>query len=83
MSPQAQIFYRFGIALLIGFLIGLQREYDYDVTSKPEEKTFAGVRTFSLISLTGCSAAFLSDLFDSIWIFFVVFLSLTILIGLA
>jgi uncharacterized membrane protein (DUF4010 family) len=83
MSPQAQLFYRFGIALLIGFLIGLQREFDYDVTEKPEEKTFAGVRTFSLIALTGCSAALLSDLFESSWIFLGVFLSLALMIAVA
>jgi uncharacterized membrane protein (DUF4010 family) len=83
MSPQAQLFYRFGIALLIGFLIGLQREFDYDVTEKSEEKIFAGVRTFSLIALTGCSAALLSDLFESSWIFLGVFLSLTLMIAVA
>jgi uncharacterized membrane protein YhiD involved in acid resistance len=57
MSPQAELFYRFGIALLIGFLVGLQREFDYDSSEKPDDKQFAGVRTFSLIGLTGCSAA--------------------------
>lgn len=83
MSPQAQLFYRFGVALLIGFLIGLQREHDYDVSDKPEERTFAGVRTFSLFALTGCSAAYLSDLFDLSWIYAAVFLSVTIMIAVA
>lgn len=83
MEPEALIFYRFGIALLIGFLIGLQREYDYDVTAKPEERTFAGVRTFSLIALTGCTAAFLSDLFDSALLSVSIFFSLSIMITVA
>jgi len=83
MSSEAHIFYRFGVALLIGFLIGLQREYDYDVTAKPDERTFAGVRTFSLIALTGCTAAFLSELFGSTWLYVGVFFSLTIMIAVA
>lgn len=83
MSPQAELFYRFGIALLIGFLVGLQREYDYDTSEKPDDKQFAGVRTFSLIGLTGCSAAFLSELFGSPWIFVVVFISLALMVAIA
>ena len=83
MSPQAELFYRFGIALLIGFLVGLQREFDHDLSEKPDEKQFAGVRTFSLIALTGCTAAFLSDLAGSPWIFIGVFLSVVVMIGIA
>jgi uncharacterized membrane protein (DUF4010 family) len=83
MSDQGELFFRFGIALLIGFLIGLQREHDYDVTDKPDERTFAGVRTFSLIALLGCTAAYLSDLFSSSWIYVGVFLSLSLMIGIA
>ncbi len=83
MSPQAELFYRFGVALLIGFLIGLQREYDYDVTAKPEERTFAGVRTFSIIALIGCGAAYLSDLAGSSWIYVAVFISMAAMIAVA
>lgn len=83
MSPQAELFYRFGIALLIGFLVGLQREFDYDASEKPDEKQFAGVRTFSLIALSGCTAAFLSDLAGSAWIFIGIFMSLVIMIAIA
>jgi uncharacterized membrane protein (DUF4010 family) len=50
---------RFGIALLIGVLIGLEREY---ARLKEEVKSFAGTRTFPLISLLGCSAALLAEL---------------------
>lgn len=58
---QHTIFYRFGVALFIGILVGLQREYSYEEAEKPHGRTFAGVRTFALLSLTGCTAAFLAD----------------------
>ncbi len=83
MSPQAELFYRFGVALLIGFLIGLQREFDHDISDKPDEKQFAGVRTFSLIAITGCTAAFLSDLAGSPLIFIGTFLSIVVMIAIA
>ena len=28
--PQHTLFYRFGVALFIGLLVGLQREFSYD-----------------------------------------------------
>ncbi len=55
---QADLFYRFGAALAIGALIGLEREHSH---RKANEELFAGVRTFPLISLVGCMAALLSD----------------------
>jgi uncharacterized membrane protein (DUF4010 family) len=54
-----ELMLRFGIALLIGVLIGLEREY---ARLKEEVKSFAGVRTFPLIALLGCSAALLAEL---------------------
>lgn len=59
---QQAIFYRFGIALFIGILVGLQREHVSDeFTNRPREM-FAGVRTFALMSLAGCTAALVTDL---------------------
>jgi uncharacterized membrane protein (DUF4010 family) len=58
------LFYRFGAALLIGLLVGLQREYAY-LQQKQEEKSFGGVRTFALLGLLGCSAAFLAEQMES------------------
>ena len=58
------LFYRFGAALAIGVLIGLQREYAY---GGPEDELFAGVRTFGLISLLGSAAALISDELASPW----------------
>jgi uncharacterized membrane protein (DUF4010 family) len=63
------LFYRFGVALFIGVLIGLQREHTYDLEERPPGESFAGVRTFALISLAGCTAALLSDLLGSALVF--------------
>ncbi len=69
------IFLRFGAALLIGVLIGMQREYAY--STNKEGGLFAGARTFALMSLFGALAAFLSDLFLTPW----VFIALIVLLG--
>ncbi len=50
---------RFGIALLIGTLIGLEREH---ARMRDDIRSFAGVRTMPLIALLGCSAALLTEL---------------------
>ncbi|HPG40480.1 MAG TPA: MgtC/SapB family protein [bacterium] len=55
---QYSVFYRFAVALFIGFLIGLQREYAFN---KEGKELAAGVRTFSLIGLIGCAAAMITD----------------------
>ncbi|MGB2963399.1 MAG: MgtC/SapB family protein [Anaerolineales bacterium] len=69
------LFLRFGAALLIGVLIGMQREYAHGASKGGE--LFAGARTFALMSLFGASAALLADLFQSPWIF----IGLIILLG--
>jgi uncharacterized membrane protein (DUF4010 family) len=61
------LFSRFGVALLIGILIGLQREHAYG--SNKKEGLFAGGRTFALMALFGCTAALISDLLGYGWIF--------------
>jgi len=59
------LLYRFGVAVGIGFLIGLQREFaSGQQDAKPQ---FAGIRTFTLVGLAGCAAAFTGDLTGSIW----------------
>jgi uncharacterized membrane protein (DUF4010 family) len=68
------LFYRFGTALAIGLLIGLQREYaSYREDTKPdghaEDDLFAGARTFALLSLLGCAGAFASELLGAFWVF--------------
>jgi uncharacterized membrane protein (DUF4010 family) len=60
------LFFRFGVALFIGILVGLQREYAF---GGPEKEVFAGVRTFGLMGLIGCGAALVSDILGSPWPF--------------
>lgn len=51
--------WRFGAALLIGALIGIEREF---VQQQEDNSGFAGIRTFALISLVGALAAFAAQL---------------------
>ena len=62
MPPLGTLFARFGLALFLGFLIGLERERD-----KP--LIFAGMRTFALISLLGAVLAFVAEQFVGHWMF--------------
>ena len=66
---QLVLFYRFGAALAIGFLIGLEREHAH---SGPDRETFAGERTFTLMGLIGCAAAMAADVLASPWPFVVI-----------
>lgn len=55
------------IALAIGALVGLEREY---ARYKKKAHEYAGIRTFPLIALIGAISAYLGELI-SIWIFIV------------
>ena len=66
---QVDLFYRFGAALAIGFLIGLQREYAH---GGPDREIFAGERTLALMGLVGCTAAMAADVLVSPWPFVVI-----------
>lgn len=63
------LFYRFGVALFIGMLVGLQREYVSEEISNRSHGMFAGVRTFALMSLAGCVAAYIADILGNSWVF--------------
>ena len=52
------LFQRFGIALGLGLMIGVEREREV-------RDAFAGIRTFPLIALLGCTAGLLNDHFFS------------------
>jgi uncharacterized membrane protein (DUF4010 family) len=64
---QTDLFIRFGTAIAIGFMIGLQREYAHGVSGR---EIIAGERTFALLSLSGFLGAMLAVELDSPLIFF-------------
>ncbi len=82
MEPH-DLFLRFGVALSLGFLIGLQREYAEYSEDEAGHDMFAGVRTFALLGLSGCTAAYLAELAGSQWVFIAALLALGALIALA
>jgi uncharacterized membrane protein (DUF4010 family) len=74
------LFYRFGVALAIGLLVGLQREY---AKGGAGTAIFAGERTLALMGLVGCTAAMVADVLDSAWAFIGIFLAQSGLIAIA
>lgn len=77
---QTELFLRFGAALVIGMLIGREREHAFD---QPDRELYAGVRTFALIGLLGSAAALASDKAGSAWPMVAVFLLLGALLATA
>ncbi len=55
------LFIRFGVAMGIGFLIGLQREYAFRDSNR---ELVAGERTFALMGLVGALAAFSAEVLN-------------------
>ncbi len=74
-----ELLYSFFIALALGALIGLEREY---ARYKKKTYEYAGIRTFPLISLSGAIAAYLAQKY-SVWILLasIVLIGLLIVIG--
>jgi uncharacterized membrane protein (DUF4010 family) len=74
--------YRFGVALGIGLLIGLQREYAYAKKNQTEAQAglFAGTRTFPLLGMIGWLAAFSADSLNSPFPFIAIILPTFLLI---
>ncbi|HIE25101.1 MAG TPA: MgtC/SapB family protein, partial [Anaerolineales bacterium] len=62
MLENPDLFLRFGVALAIGFLIGLQREF---ARGALDHKIIAGERTFALFGLAGALAAMAADELNS------------------
>ena len=52
----------FAIAILIGALIGIERE-----KRRETEETIGGIRTFILLAMLGAVGGFLSQQFDTVW----------------
>ena len=66
---------RFGAALGLGILLGLERQRTHD-----PETSFAGVRTFALITLLGATAAYLQGQLGLPWLTAAVFAALAALV---
>ena len=67
-TTQFELFYRFGSALVLGLLVGLQREYASRREDDEDRENFAGARTYALLALLGCTAAFVAEQAGSAWI---------------
>jgi uncharacterized membrane protein (DUF4010 family) len=74
------LFSRFGVALAIGLLVGLQREY---AKGGSGTEIFAGERTLALMGLVGCTAAMVAEVLSSAWAFIGIFLAQSGLIAIA
>ena len=61
----------YAIRSYYGLLVGLQREYAHlqKEAVQEEDPTFGGTRTFALLALLGCTAAYLSDKAGSVLVF--------------
>jgi uncharacterized membrane protein (DUF4010 family) len=79
------LFLRFGVALLIGILVGIQRQYAYIDHEDTDSQLpmVAGVRTFALLGLSGAGAAMIGEHFDSPWPFVSLILALAAFFGTA
>src|SRR5690349_20726810 len=66
---------RFGVALGLGLLLGLERERKRDA-----EMLFGGVRTFALIALLGAIGAFMQRELNQGWLVIAAFVSLSALV---
>lgn len=74
LQASPDLYYQFIVALLIGILMGLEREHSH---SHQDGELFAGVRTFALLALIGGVAAMITDQLGSAWIF----VSIMLLLG--
>ncbi|HIQ04247.1 MAG TPA: DUF4010 domain-containing protein [Anaerolineae bacterium] len=71
-----QLWQKFALATLVGLLVGLEREHS---RQERELALFAGVRTFPLVALLGCTTAMLSAQGQT-WLFVVGFVGLSTLV---
>ncbi|MFQ5858265.1 MAG: MgtC/SapB family protein [Anaerolineae bacterium] len=71
-----QLWQKFALATLVGLLVGLEREHS---RQERELALFAGVRTFPLVALLGCTTAMLAAQGQT-WLFAVGFVGLSALV---
>ncbi|MCB1042621.1 MAG: MgtC/SapB family protein [Acidobacteria bacterium] len=82
-DPITALFWRFGASVLIGLLIGFQRQLAYSVQKDSGQELFAGARTFALISLVGAVSGYLSDLYNEYSILVAMLVVIGLLIAIA
>ncbi|MET6990881.1 MgtC/SapB family protein [Sediminicola arcticus] len=76
---QIEFLYRMLVAAGIGFVLGLEREFS---KHSEKEELFAGVRTFTIVSLFGFIAALLSFILNE-WVFAIGFFGVVFLVAIA
>jgi len=64
LIPNIDLWSRFALALSLGALVGLEREYAQQHVA-PAPASFAGIRTFPLIALLGALSAFTAELYGA------------------
>ena len=69
-----QVFVQFGLAGLVGFLLGLERE----MSAKPGYHI--GIRDFVFFALLGATSAFIAEQYSSAWIVIAVFTGVIVLL---
>ncbi|OGT72810.1 MAG: hypothetical protein A2W76_02060 [Gammaproteobacteria bacterium RIFCSPLOWO2_12_47_11] len=69
-----QLFIQFGLAGLVGFLLGLERE----MSAKPG--SHIGIRDFVFFALLGAASAFIANQYSSAWIIVAVFAGMVVLL---
>ena len=75
------LFYRFGVALVLGLFMGLQREYAYRDRVDEEGELLAGARTFPIISLLGAASALAAAELGDSWPFAMTVIAVGILLA--
>lgn len=75
MPTTLELALRFGTALFLGVLLGLERQ-----RTQSQEESFAGVRSFGLITLLGGLVAYLQTTLQLTWLVIAAFGALAILI---
>ncbi|HID62112.1 MAG TPA: DUF4010 domain-containing protein [Anaerolineae bacterium] len=73
---QSELFYKFGVALVLGILVGLERQY---AQAGETEQHFGGIRTFAFISLLGCASAMIATEY-AVWFFPLAFIGLAAMV---
>ncbi|MFT4830572.1 MAG: uncharacterized membrane protein (DUF4010 family) [Psychroserpens sp.] len=76
---EMEFLYRMLVAAGIGFVLGLEREFS---KHSEKEELFAGIRTFTIVSLFGFIAALLSFILNE-WVFAIGFFGVVFLVAIA